>query len=119
VRLRIRRILVNTVVVLTLVLAIAAGIAWLDSYLIIDGRRGSLSNRWFPSPETPQLMWRFLALAAVSVVLGWIMLRPRAGRARRRHFGLCANCGYDLRATPERCPECGAVSTNAEATPRR
>jgi predicted Zn-ribbon and HTH transcriptional regulator len=51
-------------------------------------------------------------MAVPMVVLLAVAWYLRASDRRRflRHFrGKCAKCGYDLRATPDRCPECGAV----------
>ncbi|MGH7175832.1 MAG: hypothetical protein ACREJC_00500 [Tepidisphaeraceae bacterium] len=37
--------------------------------------------------------------------MAWLLRKHRS--ARRITRGLCANCGYDLRASTGRCPECG------------
>jgi hypothetical protein len=47
------------------------------------------------------------APAIVFAILPILQKSRRRRRRQRRVRGLCARCGYDLRATPERCPECG------------
>jgi hypothetical protein len=50
--------------------------------------------------------WLLLPLtAALPAVSVRRFIRVRHWRTR----GNCPGCGYDLRATPERCPECGTV----------
>lgn len=55
----------------------------------------------------------WLLCAAFGVLPAIQLPRSIVGMMRGRHRarrGLCAHCGYDLRATPERCPECGAIA---------
>jgi hypothetical protein len=52
-------------------------------------------------------MWSICLALATPPALSYASRHRRRSRLRA---GLCQACGYDLRATPDRCPACGATA---------
>jgi hypothetical protein len=67
--------------------------------------------------DTTLIAMSFVWLALFFLLPPALWAVTAVGRARSRwHPGICPTCGYDLRATPARCPECGAVPKTTGAT---
>jgi hypothetical protein len=80
-----------------------------------DGQKLAMPS-WKPTDGLVVVSGRVFRLWILSIP-GWIILTCAGAlfcwSSRRyqkgRLPGFCNFCGYDLRATPDRCPECGAV----------
>lgn len=74
-------------------------IEWIGQRRDAFGKQG----QWFMLATVPH--WLPLGLLCIPPLLA---ARIRLRQWRRKRNGLCLNCGYDLRGSPEGCPECGA-----------
>ena len=75
-------------------------------------------REWRLRERTPRIRTRVMPFwapaaaclaAAAPGVAAWVVAARRRRQNRLRGERRCLHCGYDLRASPGRCPECGAT----------
>jgi hypothetical protein len=73
-------------------------------------------ERWLAGRGAWVPYWLLVAATGLLPALRFPGAFTRFRREKRRRRGQCLGCGFDLRASPDRCPECGRpVPTGTEA----
>ena len=84
----------------------------LESNVFVFGGFRYFTLRWFPTYVRTAAGWSVhvpIWMAVPPFAIAPIVCIVRVRRAHRRHRrGLCMTCGYDVRYSAARCPECGA-----------
>jgi hypothetical protein len=63
-----------------------------------------------------RILWCVALVISTAIATYYFMLVRAARRqVTRRIAGLCAHCGYDLRHSPDKCPECGIWTAHNKA----
>jgi hypothetical protein len=91
------------------------------SQLLPSPPRNPIINLAFGVDALAIPWWTIMLLAAIAP-LWWecndIIWRRRILKEDRHLAQRCLACGYDMRATPAQCPECGEVSKESTTVPR-
>jgi hypothetical protein len=97
---------------LSLTLCAATGVAYLGTLscnlLSFNGGPPIVSSQ-------PVLKWWSLFFGLFVIELRVVRALRDGQAADRRRDGRCVRCGYVLRATPGRCPECGTAAEDVAA----
>ena len=83
-----------------------------DTFEAWDEDINATPERWREHYLSTSIGWCALAFALAPAFCLWQTRRHFKAR-RRLALNLCPTCGYDLRASSERCPECGSVIIKA------